>query len=428
MVKVEGLSVIYNLGKTNEAVAISEVTLDVYPHEYVIIYGPSGCGKSTLLYCLTGLEVPTRGKVLIANNDISQMTPEELVNIRRLWTGIIFQAYNLIPTLSVLDNVTLPQTFGSISTEIKEKKAHELLKQFGIDHLSNKYPNQLSGGQQQRVAIARALTYYPPILIADEPTGNLDSASAEVVMNLLAELNEKRGKTIILVTHNAFHLRYAHRIFYMKDGKIVRVVRNPEKKSATPTNEEERISSEIEALARLYPHLSQVQLQAKALSQYLLTNLTELEIERIEAIVAKRVSGKINRSQFETALNLPFSEGGAGLYVQKAREFASKVEEILAKSEFIQEEVPSVRPLSGLDIKVQEARRYLLEGYDGSLKREEEINRLDHFIRLRMESKINKRQFTRFLDMPFKKGGVGLNRRTARNFTRDLELVLIKYK
>jgi len=237
IIEVKNLSVIYNLGKSNEVVALEDVSLKIYPREYIIFYGPSGCGKSTLLYCLAGLETPTRGEVLVQGKALSEFSQEEMVQHRRLMIGMIFQAYNLIPTLKVLDNVLLPNIFGGLIPGVSIEKAKSLLEKLGIEKLTNRYPAELSGGQQQRVAIARALIYDPPILFADEPVGNLDSVSAKIVMDTLREINEKFSKAIILVTHDPFYLDYAHRVFHMKDGRIVREVVNPKRKQIGPFEE-----------------------------------------------------------------------------------------------------------------------------------------------------------------------------------------------
>lgn len=426
IIETKNLSVIYNLGKSNEFVAIEDINLKIYPGEYVIFYGPSGCGKSTLLYCLAGLETPTRGQVFIGGRSLSILSPREMVNLRRLKVGMIFQAYNLIPTLKVLDNVLLPNIFGGLIPGVSIKKAKSLLERFGIANLANRYPGELSGGQQQRVAIARALVYWPPILLADEPVGNLDSVSAKTVMDTLTELNEKDNKTIILVTHEPFYLDYAHRVFHMKDGRVVREVINSQKKPIAPVEERmipvEEVKLAKKALSRAKPLL-----KPKVLAQYLLTSFDAPIIKRLEIAIEQRLLGKINEVQFKEMLDKPFEEGGIGLYHQTAESFAQKIERVLSETEFLEKEIIGVkRPLTEIDIKVQRLRKYLLDGSEITLKREEELNRLDHFIKLRLENRIDKKKFQKFLDLPFAKGGVGLNRRTARNFARKLEIALIR--
>ena len=340
---------------------------------------------------------------------------------------MIFQAYNLIPTLSVLDNVVLPTVLGGESLSESKKKAKTLLERFGIANFAHRYPGELSGGQQQRVAIARSLIYWPPILFADEPVGNLDSESAKNVMKSLLELNEKDKRTIILVTHDASYLNYAHRVVHMKDGRILRVVTNQDRESIAP-KAEKVISPVIEAICRAYPNLSEAQVKAKALAQYLLTSLDEPEIERLEKFIAQRISGEIEESKFIEMLDKPLGEGGAGLYRQTAQNFVQKIEKILSEADFIQQKIIAPkRPFSELDVKAEALRRYLLDGSDVSIGKEEELQRLDHFIKLRLEKRINKAKFQKFLDISFTKGGVGLNVKTARDFAKKLELALIRY-
>jgi len=418
IIEIKNLSVIYNLGKSNETIVLDDINLKIYPGEYIIFFGPSGCGKSTLLYCLAGLETPARGEILIQGKALSKFTSEEIVNHRRLMIGMIFQAYNLIPTLRVLDNVLLPNIFGGLIPEVSVKKAKGLLERFGLEKLAKRYPSELSGGQQQRVAIARALIYNPPILFADEPVGNLDSVSAKIVMDTLRELNEKFGKTVILVTHEPFYLDYAHRVFHMKDGRIIREVTNPKRKQMGPFEEMRVI--------RKAPTKAKPLLEPRAFAQYLLTSFDKPVIRRLERAIKKRILGKITEDQFREILDRPFEEGGVGLYRQTAESFSQKIERVLAESQFLKEEIPVEKPPEEIDVRIKSLRQFILEGWKGSLKREEELKRLDDFIKQRLIGKINEKEFQRLLDLPFKEGGVGLNKRTARNFSKKLELALLK--
>lgn len=426
LIKTENLSVIYNLGKSSEVPALLDVNLEIFPGEYVILFGPSGCGKSTLLNCLAGLETPTRGRIFIKEKEITQFSPSQLVAHRRLNVGIIFQAYNLIHTLNVLDNVCLPHILGRDIPGITQAKAKNLLKRFGILNLQHRYPSELSGGQQQRVAIARALMYHPPVLLADEPVGNLDSESAKVVMELLGELNEKEKETIILVTHDAHYLQSAHRVFHMRDGRIIRVVINPWKKQISPVKEEMTIPADIQSLIRLHPYLTESQLKAKILSQYLVSSFTVPETERLEQILEKRISGEISDKKLRELLDLPFERGGLGLYRQTATQFVREIENILSQKELLKRKFIGPLPpqKTALDIKVEEIRKFLLDQYSGTLKKEVELERLDKFIKQRIQGKISRSQFQRSLDLPLKEGGVGLYKGTARDFARKLELII----
>ena len=179
IVKFKNLSVVYNLGKSNETWALKDITGEIYPEEYIIFFGPSGCGKSTLLYTIAGLEFPTRGEVIVGNKNLKDLCQKELINFHRSTIGMIFQAYNVLPSLSVRDNVVLPQMFlGTNDRKARRVIADELLTKLGILEQADKIPTEMSGGQQQRIGIARALINDQPIILADEPVGNLDSKSA----------------------------------------------------------------------------------------------------------------------------------------------------------------------------------------------------------------------------------------------------------
>lgn len=220
-IKTENLTVIYDRGQPSETKALSEANVVIYQEDFVIIFGPSGCGKSTMLYSVTGIEKPTDGKVFVFGEDITKYSSDESATFHRLKIGMVFQAYNLIPSITVLDNVALPQIFMGVSRETRRLRAKILLQRFGILPQAHKLPSELSGGQQQRVGIARALINEQPIIFADEPVGNLDSKSAQLVLDILYDLNTKDKKTVILVTHDPLLLKYASHIIYMKDGYIV---------------------------------------------------------------------------------------------------------------------------------------------------------------------------------------------------------------
>lgn len=220
-IKTEGISVIYDQGKPNETKALTDVSITIYKEDFVVFFGPSGCGKSTMLYTVSGIEKPTTGKIFVFDKDITQFSSTESAKFHRTQIGMVFQAYNIIPTLTVIDNVALPQIFRGVSREKRLLRAKILLQRFEILEQANKLPSELSGGQQQRVGIARALINEQPIIFADEPVGNLDSKSAKIVLDILYDLNVKDKKTIILVTHDPSLLRYATHIIYMKDGFVV---------------------------------------------------------------------------------------------------------------------------------------------------------------------------------------------------------------
>ena len=235
IIKVESISKFYGVGETLSK-ALDDVSLEIYSGEYIVFFGPSGCGKSTFLNCIAGIEIPTSGKVIIRGEDISKFSRKQIAKYRNKKIGIIFQSFNVLKSFNVIDNIALPQVFAGVSKKARTKRAEHLLSMFGLSHLGKRIPTELSGGQQQRVAIARALVNNPWILIADEPTGNLDSKSSKEVMDLLEELNIRSKRTVVLVTHNPDHLKFANRVVHLADGKITKVEK---KKQAHEVNVDE---------------------------------------------------------------------------------------------------------------------------------------------------------------------------------------------
>jgi|SRR3989344_1923686 len=216
---------IYKLDKV-EFPALSGATLDINRGEFLAIIGPSGSGKSTILNSVGALDVPTRGQILLDNRDIAHLHESDLAQIRGKKIGFIFQSFHLIPSLSALGNVALPMMFQGVSKFDREKRARELLESVGLGDKLNNLPGQLSGGQRQRVAIARALANNPEVILADEPTGNLDSKTGEDILRLLKELQRKENKTLIIVTHDDKIAKQADRIAHLSDGKVVKITKN----------------------------------------------------------------------------------------------------------------------------------------------------------------------------------------------------------
>jgi putative ABC transport system ATP-binding protein len=219
IIELQKVTKIYKLDEV-EVVGVKDVDLKIKKGEFVCIMGPSGSGKSTLLHLIGCLDKPTYGKIFIDGIDISKMTEDELAEIRKNKIGFVFQFFNLYPTLNVLENVELPMIIAEKDKEYRRKRAIELLKIVGMEKFKDHFPSELSGGQRQKIAIARALANDPPIILADEPTGNLDSKSGKEVMEIFKKLHEE-GKTIVVVTHNKEVAEYSERIIYMKDGKVI---------------------------------------------------------------------------------------------------------------------------------------------------------------------------------------------------------------
>jgi putative ABC transport system ATP-binding protein len=219
IIEVENLNKTYMLGNVPVEI-LQEINFTINRGEFITIMGPSGSGKSTLLYLLGGLDKPNSGKILINNKDISALSDEEQSTLRRREIGFVFQFYNLVPNLTVEDNVMLPVLLDGKKIKDYREKLDEILETVGLSDRINHTPRELSGGQQQRVAIARALINEPDIILADEPTGNLDSKSSEEVMKLLQRINKEKGKTILQVSHSLETAKYSDRIINVRDGKV----------------------------------------------------------------------------------------------------------------------------------------------------------------------------------------------------------------
>ncbi len=221
IIELENVSKIYKLGKVNVK-ALYNINLKIYPKEFLAIIGKSGSGKTTCLSIMGCLDLPTRGKVKLLGKDISKFDDRELSKIRGKTIGFIFQMFNLIPTLTTLENVTLPMIFQGVDKEKRIKRAKKLLKLVGLEERMNHRPMELSGGEQQRVAIARALANEPQIILADEPTGNLDTKSGKMIIDILEKINKEKGTTLVMVTHDIELASRANRIIKLEDGKIVK--------------------------------------------------------------------------------------------------------------------------------------------------------------------------------------------------------------
>lgn len=219
MIKIENLSMVFTTEDVQTR-ALNNVNLEIERGEFVAIMGPSGCGKSTLLNILGTLDKPTSGKYFIDGKDMTGMSESQLSSFRKKNIGFVFQSFNLIDELTVRENVELPLIYAGMRKADRLRRVRDVLAQMNIAHRAGHFPPQLSGGQQQRVAIARAIVTDCPLILADEPTGNLDSVNGVEVMTLLQRLNEQ-GTTVIMVTHSERDAGYAHRIIYLLDGRIV---------------------------------------------------------------------------------------------------------------------------------------------------------------------------------------------------------------
>jgi len=221
VIKLVSVTKIYKMG-TEEVRALDRVTLEVYPGEILVVMGPSGSGKSTLLHIMGCLDRPTSGHVYIDGKDVSRFNDRQLARVRNTMLGFVFQQFNLLPQLTALENVELPMVYAEVPRKKRLERAKELLTNFELADRMKHRPTQLSGGQQQRVAIARALANNPKVILADEPTGNLDTISGEIVIENLVRLNREKGMTVVVVTHDPEMAAIGHRVIHMRDGHMVK--------------------------------------------------------------------------------------------------------------------------------------------------------------------------------------------------------------
>ncbi|OGF21346.1 ABC transporter ATP-binding protein [Candidatus Falkowbacteria bacterium RIFOXYB2_FULL_38_15] len=220
MIKIEDVWKIYTLGKVDVPV-LRGLSLRIFRGDFVAIVGPSGSGKTTAMNMVGCLDLPTKGNIFLDSHNISELKEDELARIRGQKIGFIFQQFNLVPSLSAIENVILPLFFQDVERKKSESRALELIKSVGLEKRYKHKPRELSGGEQQRVAIARALVADPEIILADEPTGNLDSENGKKIMDLLVDLWKEHKKTLIIVTHDPFVASFAERVISLRDGKMV---------------------------------------------------------------------------------------------------------------------------------------------------------------------------------------------------------------
>jgi putative ABC transport system ATP-binding protein len=219
LIQIDGLSKIYEMGRMTVK-ALDGLSLDIVPKTFLVIMGPSGSGKSTLLHLIGGLDRPSSGHILVDGEAIDALDENALAAYRRRKVGFIFQSFNLVSSMTALENVAFPMRFARINGRKRREMAQEALKKVGLEDRAYHKPTELSGGQQQRVAIARSLVNQPEVILADEPTGNLDTASGASIMEMLSALHQE-GRTVIVVTHDARMQQYATRTVHLLDGKIV---------------------------------------------------------------------------------------------------------------------------------------------------------------------------------------------------------------
>lgn len=420
LVKLEGINYYYNRGKPSEVHALKNINLEIERGGYAAFFGPSGCGKTTLTYIIGGIETENtdEGHILINGRDLRGLSKKELAVYRQIGVGIIFQQFNLLPSLTVLDNVALPMAFLGISVDRRRKEAMKLLDRFAMTKYAERFPSELSGGQQQRVSIARALANNPPLIIADEPLGNLDSENANRALEFLKELNEKDGRTIIMVTHESWSLRDARTIFYLKDGELLKKEQPEKKKEA-----QKKLSEHL--YHNLFPEVTPERLMARSLSYMLMRGFSGDEIKRFEMFLAKRLSGEINTETFIDFLDSPYKEGGVGLWKQRAIAIAKTAEDIVEKRKTVEDVYAELQkdPETPLYEEVSKMRSWLLEDYKGILS-DIQIVRFDEAVEDRFRNIISPENFRQVLELSRADFGVGLAPGTVRSISERLETIL----
>jgi putative ABC transport system ATP-binding protein len=426
-IHIDDLVITYNKGKANEFNALQHVEAEIYPREYIILFGPSGCGKSTLLYTILGGIPPESGHMWVKGEDIYAYSPEDMNKYQQSTIGIVYQSFNLIMSLTVLDNVALPRLFLGRPPSERNGRASELLRRFGIpERLEDKLPMMMSGGQQQRVSVARALVNDPEILLADEPVGNLDSISAHHVMESFSEVNERDRKTVILVTHNAAHLPYAHRVFYMRDGVMRRIAVNPAKPQIKRLKPGQTIVTEIEQLTRLWPYLDPIELKVKSIVNFATQDIDFNQIERIEHFVLEILKGNWDEEMFFKHLVKRYAEGGLSMNEEKARIMAKRIFTLMKYSH----EVQKVRDTMDSDDRFMHQQKYIdrimeyLHEEIGVQASPEQTKILQIGVGERVGGIINADEFEEKLVLPFHLGGAAFREQDGYLISRHLEKLI----
>ncbi len=420
IIKLENINFWYDKGKPAELYALRSVNLEVEKGEYVAFFGPSGSGKTTLLYLIAGIEQCQEGKILINGRDISSFSKRELAIYRQVGVGMIFQQFNLIPSLTVLGNVMLPMSFLGTSQKRAKIEALNLLDRVDIRNLASRYPHELSGGQQQRVGIVRALANNPPIIVADEPLGNLDSENARKVLEFLRELNEKDKRTVIMVTHEAWSLKDVQKVFYMKDGAVTRAER-----SRVSGGVAKSLSQKL--YSEMAPELSGREVAARTLAYLLLRGYSDEEVKRFEFFLTQRMDGKIDKDVFRGVLDKSFRNGGVGLWRQKAIKVSNYVDDVMEERKKVEEVQKKLEthPESSLAGEVERVRSWLLKEYAGKISGLQ-IMQIDELVFERLKGIISSEVFRKTVNLPKSKSGVGFSLRSSQKISEKLELLLEK--
>lgn len=427
LIKLNNVELTYNDGKPNAFRALQGINLEIKKNSFVIIFGPSGCGKSSLLNVISGLEKPDKGEVFVSGNNLVKMSQGDHVKFHRDTIGMVFQSYNLITTLSVLDNVAIPQIFTSNRKSAREEKALSLLERFGIRPQADKLPSELSGGQQQRIGIARAIINDQPIILADEPVGNLDSKSANNVMQIMSELNKDENKTIVMVSHNPENIIWGDHIIYMKDGRIIKEdIKNALGETMKIRKDEEDEFTKLEAMLRNFEGLSREQIKvlvtpmkSEILTRAVIIDMDEKQIEGLEETIRRRILNTITPGEFFEKLDKTDADGGIDMDIRTAHRIAKKVEDVIALAHIVNDKY-----LEDDDYKSRAVLKYLLT-QDNIKVAPNQVEKLKELIINRITMRIDRSVFRDLLDKPIIDNGAGFNRKTAKKIAKTLDMILM---
>jgi ABC-type lipoprotein export system ATPase subunit len=421
IIRLEHVNFWYDRGKPVEYYALRDVSFEIKKGDYVAFFGASGSGKSTLLYLIAGIEKGQEGKIVVNGRDMSSLSQQELAIYRQVGVGMIFQQFNLIASLSVIQNVMFSMMFLGVAQDKAKEEAEGLLKRVNLLEYADRLPTELSGGQQQRVSIARALANNPPIIVADEPLGNLDSTNAQAILELLKELNEKDNRTVIMVTHEAWSLRDVQRIFYIKDGAVTGD--ETEKAKVPGASPQETLSRRL--YGQLNPELSEHQLAAHALAELLLRGYPAEEVSRAEVFLAQWLDGKLGKDEFRAILGKPWKDGGVGLWPSRADRVVSWVDGIATEKQTLQEVYRELErnPEAPLYDDIEKLKTWLLEEYRGTLSASQDAQLME-IISERIRGVIATDAFVKTLNLPRSKSGLNFSIHTAHRIGEKFDLIL----
>ncbi len=424
LIRLEHVDQYYEKGKENEVHAMKDVNLEIEEGDHAAFFGPSGCGKTTMLYAISGIDRVTSGKVLVKGHDITALSNQELAIFRQTGIGIIFQQFNLVPSLTVRENIALPMAFVGLTKEKADQEAQKLVVRLGLEDYATHYPTELSGGQQQRVGIARALANNPPIIIADEPLGNLDSVNAKNALQILRDLNEKDGRTIIMVTHEAWSLQDVKTIFNMKDG-VITSVEHRKPNDAGFVNKMGGTDDLKEKLAKEAESKESLTMMVRILSNFFMRGHTLQEMSRFEELLTQRFSRTIDQLQLQKMLGTSFVLGGAGLWKKKAERVSAYVETLIEKQKDLDATIDLVNENPELPIaeEVAQLRKWMLGEYVGEVS-PYKVEILDELIGSRIRHYMTAPEFLRVLSMPAKNFGAGFPLHSAQKMAERLEIVI----